>query len=111
MARGSFLWEQDQNKAVDARKWYMSPKNLKKRGKLRVCVCLCLKMFSKIFSNETRGTQELNCGAKVMKGKLFGERNLKLKIKMKFSLSFLYMPLKFRTLLWWTRILTIGMQN
>ena len=91
MARGSFLWEQDQKKAVDARKWYMNPKNLKKRGKLRVCVSvfffflffLCLKMFSKIFSNETRGTQELKCGAKVMKGKLFGERNLKVKIKMK----------------------------
>lgn len=70
-----------------------------------------LKMFSKIVSNETRGTQELKCGAEVIKDKLFGERSLKLKIKMKFSLSFLCMPLKFRALLWWTRILTIGMQN
>jgi len=93
------------------------PKEFKEEREFEsVCVFLfffflCLKMFSKIFSNETRGTQELKCGAKVMKGKLFGKRNLKLKINMKFSLSFLCMPLKFRALLWWTRILTIGMQN
>ena len=96
------------------------PKEFKEKREIEsVCVCvfffilfyLCLKMFSKIFSNETRGTQELKCGAKVMKGKLFSERNLKVKIKMKFLLSFLCMRLKFRALLWWTRILTIGMQN
>lgn len=54
--------------------------------------------------------KELKYHAKVMKDKLSDERNLDLKIKIKFSLSILCISLKFRALLWWTRILTIGMQ-
>lgn len=68
------------------------------------------KNAQKDFSNESRGRKELKCDAKVMKEKLSDERNLELKIKIKFSLSILCISLKFRALLWWTRILTIGMQ-
>lgn len=52
--------------------------------------------------------KELKYHATVMKDKLSDERNLELKIK--FSLSILCISLKFKALLWWTRILTIGMQ-
>lgn len=74
---------------------------------------LCFSKFKNVqkdFSNESRGRKELKYDAKVMKDKLSDERNLELKIKIKFSLSILCISLKFRALLWWTRILTIGMQ-
>lgn len=86
----------------------------KRKTKERVRNCKCFFTFKNVlkdFSNETRGIQELKCGAKVVKDKLLDERNLELKIKIKFSLSFFCMPLKFRALLWWTRILTTGMQT
>lgn len=60
----------------------------------------CLKNVLKDFSNETKGVKELKYGAKVMEDKLLDERNLELKIKIKFSLSVLGTPLKFRALFW-----------
>lgn len=59
-----------------------------------------LKNVLKDFSNETRGIKELKYGAKVMEDKLLDERNLESKIKIKFTLSVLGTPLKFRALFW-----------
>lgn len=73
--------------------------------------CYIKKNVLKDFSNETRRVKELKYGAEVMEDKLLDEKNLESKIKIKFSLSVLGMPLKFRALFWSTRILTIGMQT
>ena len=105
--QGQFLWEKEQKKAVDARKCSMNLKGKVKRGKQ------CFFMFKNVHkdcSNVTSGIQELKYGAKVRKNKPLDEGDPELKNKNKI-LSFLCMPLKFRALLWWTRILTIGMQT
>lgn len=74
---------------------------------------LCFSKFKNLhkdFNNESRGRKELKYDTNIMKDKLSDERNLELKIKIKFSLFILCISLKFRALLWWTRMLTIGMQ-
>lgn len=73
---------------------------MKKEREIVIAFFSGLKNVLKDFSNETRGIKELKYGAKVMEDKLLDERNLESKIKIKFTLSVLGMPLKFRALFW-----------
>lgn len=103
IARDSSFGNRMRRRQKEGEAAYVRKRPMNPRGKTkREGNCECISVFKHVlkdFSNETRGIKELKYDAKVIKDKLLDERTLDLKIKIKFSLSSLCMPLKFRALL------------